>query len=67
VGFRRPLGQNEVGEWERLMEMLDLQTVRHNGANDSYRWLFKKSGIYSTRCTVICCLGEPITSGCVGF
>ena len=51
VGFRRPLGQNEVGEWERLMEMLDLQTARHNGVTDSYKWLFKKSGIYSTRCT----------------
>lgn len=47
VGFRRPLGNYDFCEWERLMVRLD--DFRLNGEQDHFVWILDKTKNYSTR------------------
>lgn len=42
VKFRTPLGQADMLEWERMVEVLD-------GEKDCFCWVLDKTGVYSSR------------------
>lgn len=46
VTFRRPLGDRDMSEWERMMDLLDNYQI--TVGTDEYLWTPDKSGSYST-------------------
>lgn len=62
VGFKKLPGMGDMKQWEKLMGTLENIHIHNDNGEDSFTWVFEKSGEFSTKSMYSnLCSGEWLT------